>query len=98
MMTIMVNDWQVVGVAEAKARFSELLDRVARGERLVVAKRGKPVAVLAPPDAVSDAREQPRGLASLAGVMADWPEMERDMSDVVRSRRTARDRESPDLR
>lgn len=31
-----------VGVAEAKRRFSELLDRVAGGEHIVVARRGRP--------------------------------------------------------
>ena len=98
MMVIMTRKWEVVGVADAKARFSELLERVSRGERLVVARRGKPVAVLAPPDAVLDEGEQPRGLASLAGVMADWPEMERDIADVLRGRRSARDREGPRLR
>lgn len=37
-------------VAEAKKHFSELLGRVAyAGERIVIAKRGKPVAVLVPP-------------------------------------------------
>lgn len=35
-----------VSVAEAKARLSELLDRVERGEELVITRRGKPVAKL----------------------------------------------------
>ena len=102
MMTMMTNmvirrGWTVVGVAEAKAKISELLDRVTRGERIVVARRGKPVAVLAPPDAVSDDVAHPRGLATLAGVLADWPALERDMDQVINARRTARDREVPDL-
>ena len=85
MMTIMVieRDWKVVGVAEAKAKFSELLERVGRGERVVVAKRGKLVAVLAPPDAVSDGGDKPRGLAMLAGALTEWPELEHDMNEVV---------------
>ena len=33
-----------VRVAEAKARLSELLDRVERGEEVVITRRGKPVA------------------------------------------------------
>ncbi len=38
-------------VAEAKKHFSEILGRVAyAGERIVISKRGKPVAVLVPPD------------------------------------------------
>jgi len=39
-------------VAEAKKHFSELLSRVAfRGERITIAKRGKPLAMLVPPSA-----------------------------------------------
>ena len=99
MMTNMVirRDWTVVGVAEAKAKISELLERVSRGERIVVARRGKPVAVLAPPHAVSDDVTHPRGLATLAGVLADWPAFDRDMDQVIDARRTTRDREVPDL-
>lgn len=33
-----------VSVAEAKAHLSELLDRVERGEEIVITRRGKPVA------------------------------------------------------
>jgi prevent-host-death family protein len=37
-------------VAEAKKHFSELLSRVAYGrERITIAKRGKPLAMLVPP-------------------------------------------------
>jgi prevent-host-death family protein len=36
---------------EAKTRFGELLERVSRGERIVITRRGKPIAVLVPPDA-----------------------------------------------
>ena len=39
-------------VAEAKKHFSELLSRVAYGrERIMIAKRGKPLAMLVPPAA-----------------------------------------------
>jgi len=37
-----------IGVREAKARFSELLRRVEKGERFVITKHGVPVAVLEP--------------------------------------------------
>jgi prevent-host-death family protein len=37
-----------VNIHEAKTHFSELLRRVAAGERIVIAKAGKPVAVLGP--------------------------------------------------
>jgi prevent-host-death family protein len=38
----------MVNVHDAKTHFSQLLARVAAGERIVIAKAGKPVAVLAP--------------------------------------------------
>jgi prevent-host-death family protein len=41
-MTITVN------VHEAKTHFSKLLARVAAGERIIIAKAGKPVAELGP--------------------------------------------------
>lgn len=39
-----------VGAYEAKTHLSDLLDRVSRGERVVITKHGVPVAVLQPPD------------------------------------------------
>jgi prevent-host-death family protein len=39
-------------VAEAKARMSELLDRAQKGEKVVISRRGHPVAELAPVKAV----------------------------------------------
>ncbi len=38
-----------VGDAEARAKFSELLDRVGRGEEIVITRGGKPAARLVPP-------------------------------------------------
>jgi prevent-host-death family protein len=37
-----------VNVHEAKTHFSRLLDRVAKGEEIVIAKAGRPVAKLIP--------------------------------------------------
>jgi prevent-host-death family protein len=37
-----------VNVHEAKTQFSKLLERVARGEEILIAKAGKPVARLVP--------------------------------------------------
>ncbi len=38
----------VVNVHEAKTHLSRLLDRVAKGEEIVIAKAGRPVAKLVP--------------------------------------------------
>ena len=40
-----------VGAKELRNRLSEILDRVARGERIRIVRRGKPAAELRPVDA-----------------------------------------------
>jgi len=45
-----------VGAFEAKTHLSRLLAEVQQGKRITITRRGVPVAVLAPPDAVRSAR------------------------------------------
>lgn len=40
-----------VGASKARTHFSALLDEVARGETIVITRRGRPVAWLKPPEA-----------------------------------------------
>ena len=40
-----------VGTFEAKTHLTQLLGRVARGERILITNRGQPVAMLVPPGA-----------------------------------------------
>ena len=90
---------QLVGVAEAKRRFSELLDRVGNGERIVIARRGKPAVALVPPseDPARDSRAAPTGFAALAGALAEFDELAETMDDVYAARRKAKDRPAPTL-
>lgn len=48
---------QTISASEFKAKCLDILDRLGSNEiaRLVITKRGKPVAVLTPPDSESDA-------------------------------------------
>jgi prevent-host-death family protein len=89
-----------LGVADAKRRFSELSDRVERGETFIVARRGRPIVALVPPATLA-ARQAgapaPIGLAAAAGALADWNEMDSDMAAVVEARSEAADRPPPDL-
>jgi len=39
-----------VGTCEAKTQLTQLLGRVARGEKILITNRGKPVAMLVPPE------------------------------------------------
>jgi prevent-host-death family protein len=86
---------EVIGVAEAKRRFAELIDRVQRGERFVVARRGRPVMALGPPEDDEDDSEAAAyiGFAALAGALADWPQFDQAMQEVVASRKDTRHRD-----
>jgi len=70
----LVNDWLISGDAmtkvtafEAKTRFGELLERVSKGEEVVITRHDKPVARLVPEGAqrVDDVRRAVAGLQEL---------------------------------
>lgn len=88
-----------LGVAEAKRRFSELLDRVDLGERFVVSRRGRPAMVLGPPtpEALRPPVQRPIGLAAVAGALAEWEDLEETVEEIYAARRGSRDRAAPDL-
>ena len=87
-----------MGVAETKQRFAELIDRVLDGERFVVTRRGRPVAALVPAtDAAASERSPYLGLAAFAGAMADVPEFEAIMAEVIASRKDERQRPAPEF-
>jgi prevent-host-death family protein len=89
---------ETFSVAEAKRRFSELIDRVAAGERFVVARRGKPVlALIAADDADPEEPGHPRGLLALIGALADVEGFDEEIQEIVRQRRFVKDRPPPDL-
>ncbi|MBI4219823.1 MAG: type II toxin-antitoxin system prevent-host-death family antitoxin [Chloroflexi bacterium] len=89
---------ELIGVAEAKRRFSELIERVHRGDRFLVARRGKPAIALVPPNELREEREhKPIGLAAIAGGLADWGELEEVVAEIYKARRTAKDRPAPDF-
>lgn len=89
---------QFLGVAEAKRRFSELLDRVGGGERIVVARRGKPVVALVPPDDVAQGpRPSPTGFAALAGALAELDDLDDVVRDIYAARSKGKDRPAPML-
>ena len=48
---------QITNISEAKASLSKLIERVLRGEEIVIGKAGKPVAKLVPYDLESTPRE-----------------------------------------
>lgn len=87
-----------IAVAEAKARFSELIDRASRGERFLVLRHGRPAAALVPvpSDPEPEAARPPAGLASLAGII-DWDDFPAVMDEVIAGRQSERGRPAPNL-
>ncbi len=88
-----------IGVADAKRRFSELAERVGRGESFVIVSRGHPVVALVPVQRVADEEPRPTiGLAAFAGALADeWDTIDEDMADIVAARQHVPDRPAPEL-
>jgi prevent-host-death family protein len=91
--------FESVGTAEAKRRFSELVDRVGEGERFLVSRRGRPAVALVPPEpgALERPGPPPIGLAAIAGALAEWVELDDVVAEIYESRRTSVDRRAPDL-
>jgi prevent-host-death family protein len=86
-----------ISVAEAKARFSDLLERASRGERFLVLRHGRPMAALVPAAEAAAPRPAPVGLAAVAGALADWEDLTAVVDDIYAARRRARDRPAPAL-
>ncbi len=75
---------RAIGAFEAKTHLSELLDRAAGGEEIIITKRGKPVARLVPMTEghdVAAAQAAAKRLRALAKKMKlgrfDWQEWQR---------------------
>lgn len=67
-----------INIHEAKARLSEYLDAVARGERVVICKRNQPVAELR---AIESKRTAPRPLGLAKGQVSIPPSFFDPMPD-----------------
>jgi len=66
-----------VSVAATKAHLSELLDRIEKGEEIVVTRRGKPVARLSP------VKSQKKPFPSLAEFREGIPQLKTSGSKVL---------------
>lgn len=82
-----------ISAFEAKTRFGDLLERVSRGEEIVITKHQKPVARLIPEGrpALSEVRDAVNDLASLRNEMASRrgarPLPNKDIRDAVQKGR-----------
>ena len=80
-----------MAVAEVKAHLSEVIREVEGGERVVVERRGQPVAVIGRYEPAEE-REDPGWFGVLHGILSDVSDFDQIMEEVVRSRRDARPR------
>jgi prevent-host-death family protein len=83
------------GVADTKRNFAEILDRVSEGERVIVSRRGRPIAAIVPVPA--DGEDSPLGLAAFAGALAARGDLDEVVAGVVATRSVAREREAPEV-
>lgn len=87
-----------INVAEAKSRFSEIIQRAGyTGERFMVKRRGKPVGAIV---SIGDLGrlesmredEQRGGLVEAAGAWAGFEQLDEVVRDIYRAREKAVDR------
>lgn len=95
------NDY-VLGVADAKRRFAELLDRVHDGERFLISRRGRPAAAVVPPEVEPVARRTApvrKSLAEFAGILgeAEGAELDALVEEAYAARTQSQDRPPPQL-
>lgn len=70
----------VIGIREARARFSELVERVAQGESFSITRRGREVARLDPPRPTIDRRP-----GTLKGRIVMAPDFDETPEEVLQS-------------
>ena len=71
---------ELFSLADAKAHLSELTERAARGETVVITKRGKPVAQIMKPETP----RKPVSLARLRELTNDMPEQTESSAELIR--------------
>lgn len=72
---------KVTNITEAKAQLSRLIDRVEHGERVVIGRAGKPVAVLIPYAQDPAPRTLTGDWAGRVEIAADFDELPDDFLD-----------------
>ena len=76
-----------VNVYEAKTHLSQLLDRAAAGEEIVIARAGRPVARLVALSKASSRRRTPGGWRGKVRISSDFDELPDDIEAAFRGER-----------
>jgi prevent-host-death family protein len=77
---------ETVNVYEAKTHLSQLLDRAAAGEEIVIARAGRPIARLVPL-ADSPSRRSPGGWRGKVRISDDFDELPAEIDAAFRGER-----------
>lgn len=70
-------------IAEAKSRFSELVQKAMLGEEVVIAKDNKPVVKLVPLDKPKQPRKPGSGKGQILHIAADFDATPAELKDYV---------------
>jgi prevent-host-death family protein len=87
-----------VSVANAKRDFSEIVNRVSlRGERFIIERRGKPMAVLVSVADMqvlesSSSEKKNKGLLAAVGAWSGFPKMDHVVKEIYEARNRSKDR------
>jgi prevent-host-death family protein len=76
-----------VNVYEAKTHLTQLLDRAAAGEEIVIARAGRPVARLVALSEASSRRRTPGGWRGKVRISGDFDELPGDIEAAFRGER-----------
>ena len=89
----------VLSVADAKKRLSELMSRVTYNrDRFIIERRGKPMAALVSMEDLARLEQDtvvPQGLLAAVGALADFDELDEMIEDIYLRREQAKDRAVP---
>jgi prevent-host-death family protein len=77
-----------VNVYEAKTHLSQLLDRAAAGEEIVIARAGRPIARLVPLAGSPSRRRSPGGWRGKVRISSDFDELPAEIDAAFRGERS----------
>jgi prevent-host-death family protein len=76
-----------VNVYDAKTHLSQLLDRAAAGEEIVIARNGRPVARLVALDEAAPRRREPGAWAGQVSIATDFDDLPDEVAAAFRGER-----------
>jgi prevent-host-death family protein len=76
-------NWKLVNIAEAKAQLSRLVERVERGEVILIGRYGRVVAKLVPPEAPPKPKRVPGVWKGKIWIAPDFDEPNAEIARMV---------------